>query len=207
MPKRILLAALFTIASPLVAGPPWLGVELPANRLDPETRGAFLTVRAYHHQTPVHLVMRGTAEGLVNGRRASVPLRYRTTRQTGVYALDRVWESTGVWVLDIRASEGHGDISAIVGVGPDGEAAFVRVPLGRNGAPRTISRSETEELLASLASGTRPPALARAGFGGEFPGILLGKVGLVALLLTVALLVAGQAVHRRRSRAVPPGQP
>lgn len=157
--------ASITTATPLLAGAPWISIELPANRIDPETRGAFLVVRTYHHATPVQLVMRGNAEGLVNGARRSVALSYRSTTQTGVFALDKNWGDGGPWVLDIRAFNGSMEFSAVVGVGTTGEVAFVRVPLAIGGAPRTASRGEVESMLQALARGQTPPPLAAAGFG------------------------------------------
>lgn len=160
-----LLATLIalTAATPLVAGAPWISIELPANRIDPETRGAYLVVRTYYHATPAQLIMRGTAEGVVNGARRSVTLSYRSTSQTGVFALDKTWGDEGAWVLDIRAFNGSLEMSAVVGVGTTGEAVFVRVPLGLNGAPRTVSRGEVETMLQALARGQTPPPLAAAG--------------------------------------------
>lgn len=163
----LLLAGLLAAGPALAKGPPWISVELPPNRLDPDTRGAFATIRTYHHQTPAQLIMRGTAEGLVNGRRVSVPLSYRHTRQTGVFALDRTWDSTGVWVLDVRAFDGHFEMSAVVGIGTTGEATFVRVPLSRSGAPRTVSQGEVSGMLTSLLNGQAPAPLRVAGYGPE----------------------------------------
>ena len=45
----LVLAAL--TASPALAGPPWLSIELPANPLNSTTRGMYLLVRTYHHGT------------------------------------------------------------------------------------------------------------------------------------------------------------
>ena len=155
--------ASLTIATPLVAGAPWISIELPANRINPETRGAYLVVRTYFHATPAQLVMRGTAEGLVNGVRRSVPLAFRTTSQTGVVALDKTWGDGGPWVLDVRAFNGSLEMSAVVGVGTTGEAVLVRVPLGPGGAPRTVTRGEVETMLQALARGQTPPPLAASG--------------------------------------------
>jgi len=49
------LAALVSalVATPALAGPPWISIELPANPYDQATRGAFLLVHAFHHGTPI----------------------------------------------------------------------------------------------------------------------------------------------------------
>ncbi len=190
MRRTILAFAAVLTASPALAkGPPWISIELPTNRLNPELRGAYLTVRTYHHATPVQLVMRGTAEGLVNGQRRSVDLVFRHTREAGVFALDRSWDTTGVWVLDVRSYDGHFEMSAVVGVGANGEVNLVRVPMSRIGAPRTVSRGEIETILASLDRGQSPPPLRVAGFGPN-SGRVYASMALVGLMIAIGVTLA-----------------
>jgi len=158
----IILALTLLAATPAVAGLPWISIELPANPFS-DSRGAFLVVRTYHHGTPVQLVMRGTAEGLVDGARRSVPLGFTAMSQTGAFAVSRSWPSEGVWVLDIQSFDGRFAISAVVGIGASGEVSLVRVPLARTGSPRTVSRGEIDAMLRALAAGQQPPALQNAG--------------------------------------------
>ena len=40
-------------------GPPWLSIELPANPLDPTTKGAYLVVRTYHHDKSIPMIVEG----------------------------------------------------------------------------------------------------------------------------------------------------
>src|SRR5919197_1933024 len=82
-------------------GPPWISIEYPANPLDASTRGAYLLVHAFHHQTPMASPVHGTAEGLVRGERKSISLRFDTTSRPGVYALRKQWSDDGVWSLVI----------------------------------------------------------------------------------------------------------
>lgn len=196
-----ILALTLLAATPAAAGPPWISIELPANPFS-EARGAFIVVHTYHHGTPVQLVMQGTAEGLVNGQRRSVPLEFTTLTRTGTFALSRTWPTEGAWVLDIQSFNGHATISAVVGIGPAGEVSLVRVPLARTGAPRTVSRSEVETMLRALAAGQQPAPLQHAGLG---PGeqVILVKLAAVggAGLGTVVLLGAlvGRLLRRRPS--------
>ena len=62
-------AALFSaaIASPALAGPPWISIELPANPLNATTRGMYLLVRSYHHADATAMPVTGTATGMVDG--------------------------------------------------------------------------------------------------------------------------------------------
>lgn len=202
--QALLLAASMLVAAPAIAGAPWISVELPANRINPEMRGAFLTVRTYYHSTPAQLIMRGTAEGLVNGERRSVQLAFRNTEQTGVYALDRNWGDEGAWLLDIRAFNGTFEMSAAVGIGLSGEVNLVRVPLASSGAPRTVTASEVSMMLGALANNQTPPRLLSAGFGLPWTqfaaplaifGIAIG--GTIFLLAKAASRARAALAHRR----------
>src|SRR5881628_516792 len=142
-------AITLTAASPAPAsrgaafGPPWISIEYPANPLDQSTRGAFLLVHAFHHGTPVQAPVRGTAEGIVNGERKSVALRFETTSRPGVYALRKQW-SDGV----VQGEEGQAQ--ALVEIGADGAITSVQVPTRREREwtiPRKITAQEIEESL------------------------------------------------------------
>src|SRR5688500_13642438 len=101
---RFILVTLasFLIAGIAAAGPPWIAIEYPANPHDPNTRGAFLTVRTYHHGDLMSYEITGTAEGLVNGKRQSVKLEIRRLPATGTYAVRWQKPATGSWALVIN---------------------------------------------------------------------------------------------------------
>ena len=157
-------AITLTAASPAPAsrgaafGPPWISIEYPANPLDQSTRGAFLLVHAFHHGTPVQAPVRGTAEGIVNGERKSVALRFETTSRPGVYALRKQWSDGGVWSLVIAVVQGEeGQAQALVEIGADGAITSVQVPTRRERewtTPRKITAQEIEESLQSRAART-----------------------------------------------------
>ncbi len=77
----------FSVAGVAFSGPPWIAVEYPVNPHDPNTRGAFMTVRTYHHGDLTGYEITGTAEGLVNGRRQSAKLDIRRLPQAGSYVV------------------------------------------------------------------------------------------------------------------------
>ena len=162
------LLALLTAATLAAApagsfGPPWISIEYPPSPYDRTTRDALLLVHAFHHGTPVDLPVTGTAEGIVDGRRRSVQLRFDRTSREGVYALKRQWGSSGSWVLSVAVRQGPGSVAgALVELDSRGDVAAVRVPTSRQNGwdiPRAIADSEIEAALASriaLASaGTR----------------------------------------------------
>jgi hypothetical protein len=140
------------------AGPPWISIEYPVNPFDRTTRGAYLLVHAYYHGTPVGYPVSGTAEGLVNGERRTVTLRFETTARTGVYALRKQWPSDGAWTLVISVTQGEHDrggvAQALVELAPNGTVASVRVPTQQHaeGAfPRRLTSQEIEGALRSTA--------------------------------------------------------
>lgn len=143
----VLLAAL---PSNAVAGPPWISIELPANPFDAGSRGAFLLVHAFHHGTPMSFPVTGRAEGIVNGQRKSVTLKFDRTERTGVFALTNQWGSEGEWTLVITVSQGPQDgATALVQVSA-GEVFSVRVPTTKQGnytIPRQVTQAEVEATL------------------------------------------------------------
>ncbi|HET6362957.1 MAG TPA: hypothetical protein VFH11_13010 [Gemmatimonadota bacterium] len=179
-------ALLLTLATTALAGPPWLSIELPANPYDRLTRGAIALVRTYHHGVPMQIQARGTAEGLVDGERVSLPVELVATSATGVYALRGEIPEDGAWVLVIRAGEEDHPVTAIVDLGPDGAVRAVDVPLqGENPpVPRRVTGQDIDARLRSLAAATDgfpDVVLAKAGHGpGPWPVvgvIVLGLAG------------------------------
>src|SRR6266516_3606809 len=152
------LAAL--VATPALAGPPWISIELPVNPYDQSMRGAFLLVHAFHHGTAVGYIVTGTAEGIVHGERRSVKLEFTETSREGVHALKRTWATEGTWTLVIKANQGPDDAAtAVVDLGPDGAVAAVRVPTMQRGqwtVPAPVSLSDVDAALRA-----RSGALAR----------------------------------------------
>ncbi|MGQ0648006.1 MAG: hypothetical protein ACT4P7_10575 [Gemmatimonadaceae bacterium] len=144
------------VAVPSVFGPPWISIEHPVNPYDATTRGAYLVVHAFHHGTPMAFPVSGTAEGIVNGQRRTVPLEFKTTSRTGVYALTKQWSDAGTWTLVISVAQGEDDkVSAIVDIAPTGEVAKVQVPTRRERnytIPARVSMTDVEASLRARAS-------------------------------------------------------
>jgi hypothetical protein len=139
------------------AGPPWISVELPANPFDRASRGAYLLVHSFHHGTAVGLPVTGRAEGVVNGRRRTVPLRLEATSRQGVYALHNQWGTEGTWTLVLTVRQGPEDTvgaTALVELSADGRVA-VRVPTQRHREgdfPRAVSAEEVDQALRARAA-------------------------------------------------------
>lgn len=160
--RRILplvAVAVALAATPLVAGPPWLSIEFPANPHDARTREAYLVVNTYHHGTPTQFQVSGTAEGIVRGERRSVPLRFAATERTGSHALTRQWPAEGRWVLHITLRErDEVGAAALVVIGTDGTPSRVTVPTRRDGpwhVPRGITAQEVTAALGDAGEQVR----------------------------------------------------
>jgi hypothetical protein len=141
-----------------VAGPPWISIEHPVNPFDRTTRGAHLLVHAYYHGTPVSYPVSGTAEGIVNGERRTITLRFETTSRAGVYALRKQWPSEGIWTLVIAVTQGNHDragvAQALIELAPSGAVASVHVPTQQHaeGAfPRRLTAQEIETAVRAHA--------------------------------------------------------
>ncbi|MFQ5889540.1 MAG: hypothetical protein ACE5JR_05755 [Gemmatimonadota bacterium] len=147
-------------ATPL--GPPWISMEIPANPLDPTTRGAAFLVHAYHHARSAGLPLAGTAEGIVDGERRSVELDFTETSRPGVYAVKAVWPEVGSWVLKIRV-EGRADATLLVELGPNGGLRDDRYHGHQTNAvtlssvrvvPGDVSEGQIDSRLKALAART-----------------------------------------------------
>jgi hypothetical protein len=146
------------------AGPPWISIEYPVNPFDRTTRGAYLLVHAYYHGTPVGYPVSGTAEGLVNGERRTVTLRFETTARTGVYALRKQWPTEGAWTLVISVTQSDHDrggvAQALVELAPNGAVASVRVPTQQHAEGAFPRRLTSQEIEAAVRSNAHRVAVA-----------------------------------------------
>jgi hypothetical protein len=145
------------VVAALVVGPPWISIEYPVNPHDRSMSGAMLLVHVFHHAQAIAYPIEGTAEGIVNGERRSIKLKFTETARTGVYGLSRQWATEGVWTLVIKMSRGdHGSdgATAVVELGPNGEIASVRVPTRKQGEwtiPTDVSMSDIDRDLRARA--------------------------------------------------------
>jgi hypothetical protein len=154
----MIAAAALAVVAALAVGPPWISIEYPVNPHDRSMNGAILLVHVFHHATPIAYPIEGTAEGIVNGERRSIKLKFTETARPAVYGLSRQWPTEGVWTLVIKMSRGdHGTdgATAVVELGPNGEIESVRVPTRQQGEwtiPTDVSMSEIDGALRARVS-------------------------------------------------------
>ena len=144
-----LAAATAAFAQPAIAKwPPWLSIETPVNPFDQTTRGAVMLLHARTHDGVVKLSdLTGSAEGIENGRRRSIALRFDATAQPGVFAVRRQWPEGGTWLIRIALER----TTAIVTFDSAGNVASVRVPTNLvqgQPIPRAVAAQEIDSTLA-----------------------------------------------------------
>ena len=117
--------------------------------------------------------LQGHAEGMVDGRRQSVPLSFNGTSREFVQALRRNWPTEGAWVLVITAGGDEGGVTALVGVGTDGQVHSIDVPTEiRNGwtVPRKVTASDVDAMLSRMAAAGHPRSGDRTGWRWRLAG-------------------------------------
>jgi hypothetical protein len=147
-----LVAATTAFALPAVLKwPPWLSIESPTNPYDPATRGAVMLVHCRTHDGEVKVSdLTGSAEGIDNGRRRSIPLRFEATPQSGVFAVQRQWPEEGTWLIRVTLAR----TTAIVTLDSVGNVASVRIPtdvVRGQPIPRAVGAREIDSTLALAA--------------------------------------------------------
>lgn len=194
-PAILATAPLLAAATIALAGPPWISLEYPPNRLDKETRGALALVRIYHHEDAGQFPVEGTAEGIVDGERVSLPLKFTAIGDEGVWAAWGDIPEDGNWVLAIHGTDGvtTAEVSILAALA-DGneEISFVKVPRSRQGNwPRAANDRDVESMLGTAV------AMAEAQGRSPFRAITVGEaaMGLGGVLV---LLPFGLAAARRR---------
>jgi hypothetical protein len=117
-------------------------------------------VRTYHHGELISYQLSGTAEGIVNGRRQTMPLDIRRLTQAGMYAVRFQKPAQGTWMLVITSSQnGAFAASALVSIDSSGGVASVSVPSntienGRWRVPRRVASAEIDAMLKNAAATT-----------------------------------------------------
>jgi hypothetical protein len=144
------LLLVFFWATVAIAGGFQLGVEMP-DLTNPQLKDAAIVVRTYGCHTPADANVSGTAEGLVNGQRKSVPLEL-TPISKGVYKVKRQWPSEGRWVLVITGDYLGAASSALIELEPNGVVRTVGN--GKDLSVRVFNRKlKTTEIELSVLKG------------------------------------------------------
>ena len=77
----------------------------------PSKDGLFYTVRTYACANPAALHVTAWAEGVVAGKRRTLPLTLKRTRDQGVYYFQRNWPAQGQWLVRLDLGGGRAPTS------------------------------------------------------------------------------------------------
>ncbi len=110
----------FLFCADLLAGGFWLSLGNPVASHDPKAKNAVLLVKPTGCISPADSTVSGTAEGVVEGKRESVPLQLVRLSEPATWAVVRQWPREGVWVVRLTATYQDRTTSALVPIGSDG---------------------------------------------------------------------------------------
>ena len=147
----LVVAAVLGVSTIAVAGGLWIAIQNPSTLKDkdPVAARAVVLVRADGCHNPAEALMSGSAEGLVNGVRKSIPLKLERVSQPATYAVAPQWPAEGVWVLNFKGTYLGRTTGALVEITPH---KFEKVSAKL--FPREATAEEVEASLKSLARQT-----------------------------------------------------
>ena len=144
----VIAIALVGIAA-TTAGGFQLRVDVPKDGSD-----AVLLVRTYGCNQPENAKVTGTAEGFVEGRRVSVPIRLENIAR-GVYSVEQQWKGEGTWMLAFSGTYKGRHTSTLVTLDAQGKVAVKKTAKGTEldvrYMPRKLSSNDIEAALQRLA--------------------------------------------------------
>lgn len=156
-----LLMGLFLSPPSVAGGPPSFSFDSPPSApaaaraaAGPAAPNPVLIVHAYSCHAPTDAAVVAHAEGVVNGKRKTIPLKLEGTGATGVYAVARQWPAEGSWALVFSVDRG-GQTTALVKLDAKGMPMFTPSSGGAGSqleadSLRTISGKAKEQDIDSV---------------------------------------------------------
>ena len=138
-------AAVFSLSA--FAGGFWLTLGNPDASPEAKALNAVVTVLPTGCHTPADARLTATAEGIVNGRRTTLPLKLAALPKPGFYAVTRQWPAEGKWVIRIVADYNGAITSALIPVSAAG--ADRRAAKYQQGSP---AEQDIASLLTTLSA-------------------------------------------------------
>jgi hypothetical protein len=194
------LAMLLAIPSLTLAGGFQLSIETPSVGSDTQLKDVVLVARTYGCHQPADAKLTATAEGLVNGKRESMPLELRSIG-SGVYAIKQQWPSEGTWVLALTGAYNGMTSSVLVELGPNGKVLQgTRLEEGSlkgvhaKGARRQWIAEDLDTALRTSA-GITSETSGQTDTGSPFGPITWLLAGLGASVFTVGFVARARRGH------------
>jgi hypothetical protein len=97
------LAAVVVAGLPLLAGALMVEIGNPAANPEALSKHAALVVRTTACHSPEKTSMTATAEGVIDNKRQSIPLKLIPLSTPGTFAIAHEWPSAGTWAVKIVA--------------------------------------------------------------------------------------------------------
>jgi hypothetical protein len=104
--RRFLVAVLAAgfVAAPIFAGALTLQAEDPKANPEAVAKNAVVAVHTTACNSPEKTVITASAEGIVNGKRVTMPLTVIRLSQPGAFAVKQEWPSGGTWAVTMIAT-------------------------------------------------------------------------------------------------------
>jgi hypothetical protein len=104
--RRFLIAVLATgfVAAPVFAGALTLQADDPTTNPEAVAKHAVVAAHTTACVSPEKTVVTATAEGIVDGKRITLPLKVIRLSQPGAFAVAREWPAGGAWVVKMIAT-------------------------------------------------------------------------------------------------------
>jgi hypothetical protein len=106
MKRNALLAATLAVlvAVPVFAGALTLEVSNANSSPEAQSKNAVAVARITACQSPEKTVVTATAEGIVEGKRTSMPLKVLALLAPGTFAVTHEWPAEGIWTVRFEAT-------------------------------------------------------------------------------------------------------
>lgn len=147
MKKKMLVCAAVVLGG--LAPSAWAGGQQVTAQAAAD--GQSVVVRTFRCGAPSSFTVRGTAEGVVDGKRNTIPLTIGRAIEEGVFTVARQWPAEGKWAL-VFSVEGSHAVSTLVELEPGAAIGIAR-------QKATYQKPTPAEVHAVLASAA--PTLAR----------------------------------------------
>ena len=177
-----------------------LAVEAPASGYT-HVKDAVLLVRTYGCHTPADANVTATAEGIVNGRRTSIPLELKADEK-GVYAITQQWQSEGTWILSFTGTYNGMTCTVFVDLADGGKVhPDTRIEAGYKTGKhaRAFNRKPTSDDIESALKSSGAVGQAGSPSESRSGALVAGSAG--AFLFLVGIAALAKRARSNRSKA------
>ena len=194
------IALLISLPSPAFAGGFQLSVETPNKSIDPKLADAVLIARTYGCHQPADAKLSATAEGLVGGKRQSLPVELRSI-ESGVYAIKQQWPTEGKWVLALTGDYNGMTCSVMVDLGPGGKV-LPGTRLAEGNFTGVHAKSARRKWVAADIDAALRTTAGTTSQTSEDPESAMSPLKAISLLIGgLGAVVVGGVARSRRKRA------